>query len=85
MELDKARLPKLPDGPGPGGVLQADLVLPQCEKAFGFLSNPAICDRPYGHTGSHSAEGIAMRGGRDSVDEERTTRVIAMRNSAAQS
>lgn len=52
--------------------------MPACAKVFGFLSDQKTCDRPYGHTGSHTAEGTVMRGGRDQEDEERTRFVLTL-------
>lgn len=57
-------------------------ILVPCAKQFGWfgwngkgslLSN---CDRPYGHTGAHSAEGFHMKGGRGSDDDARTNEVL---------
>jgi hypothetical protein len=53
----------------------AGITLP-CAKEFGFVIGVVMlrhCDRPYGHTGEHTAAGdLNMRGGRDAEDEART-------------
>lgn len=50
----------------------AGIVLP-CAKPFGFLgAGLSRCDRPYGHTGPHTAEGDSISGARDAEDEART-------------
>jgi len=55
----------------------AGIVLP-CAKQFGWLAGGMLsnCDRPYGHTGAHTAEGSFYSGGRDAEDEVRTVAVI---------
>ena len=59
---------------------EAGIVLP-CAKQFGFhgFGGPSIlsrCDRPYGHTGAHAAEGFGFTGARDADDEARTMFVL---------
>jgi hypothetical protein len=58
----------------------AGIVLP-CAKTFGFVGfrSPSLlyrCDRPYGHTGPHTAADVFMTGGRDAEDEDRTVTVL---------
>ena len=51
---------------------EAGILLP-CAKSFGFLGTGlSRCERPYGHTGPHTADGYNYSGARDSEDEART-------------
>lgn len=55
----------------------AGVVLP-CARQFGWLGAVVHrCDRPYGHTGPHAADGSAMTGERNAEDEARTATVLA--------
>ena len=72
-----------PEGNRPGDdFLQAHGVLLPCTEQFGLVGwddVPPIlsrCDRPYGHTGAHMAEGSGMSGGRTPSDDERTNAVL---------
>lgn len=48
-----------------------------CAKQFGFFSSGLHhCDRPYGHTGPHTAGENSLGGGRDVEDEARTRFVL---------
>lgn len=54
----------------------AGIVLP-CAKPFGLWGTPlSRCDRSYGHTGSHTSDGVPFSGARDAEDEARTVAVL---------
>lgn len=54
----------------------AGIALP-CAKTFGWIgAGLSRCDRPYGHTGPHTTEGVFMSGARDAGDEARTVFVL---------
>lgn len=55
----------------------------KCERQFGFLGGPmAVCDRPFGHSGSHRAECVPFDGERNAADEERTLAVLRIKYEA---
>lgn len=57
-------------------LVSAGILLP-CARQFGWMSTRAHCDRPYGHTGPHTAEKLPlMAGARDAEDEARTVFVL---------
>lgn len=54
---------------------EAGIVLP-CAKQFGWPPTFYRCNRPYGHTGPHTAEPCVISGARDDQDDARTNFVL---------
>lgn len=66
------------DNSGDQHLRDAGIVLP-CAKQFGIwgvAESLANCDRPFGHTGAHAADGATFTGARDPDDDQRTIAVL---------